>query len=158
MTAERDRRWLLCACLGEVFGLELDKTEEIIYRPRLLALPGLAPPLCGLVLWQGRSLPVVSLRLLRGRPEPPESPVAVIVSDGAREAGLLVDGIGETARDPALFPLHPSLCAGRPYLSRAFLWEGGAVFSLDVAALLGGLSPMAGSWATIQNSAKLASR
>lgn len=149
MTAERDRRWLLCSCLGEAFGLELDTTQEIIYRPRLLALPGLAPPLCGLVLWRGRPLPVVSLRLLRGRPEPPESPLAVIVSDGARDAGLLVDGIGETVRDPELFPLHPALCAGRPYLSRAFLWDGGAVFALEIAVLLGGLTPMAGRPASL---------
>ncbi|MCU0606533.1 MAG: chemotaxis protein CheW [Candidatus Edwardsbacteria bacterium] len=144
MTAGRDQRWLLCECLGETFGLELSGIQEIIYRPSVLALPGLEPPRCGLVLWQGRSLTMVSLRLLRGRPEPPVSPVAVIVADGGRQAGLLADGIGETVRGPELFPLHPSLCAGRAYLTRAFLWNGAAVFVLDLGILLAGLAPQTG--------------
>lgn len=143
MTAGRDRRWLLCDCLGETFGLELAGIQEIIYQPRVLALPGLEPPLCGLVLWQGRSLTMVSLRLLSGRPEPPASPVAVIVADGPRQAGLLADGIGETVRGPELFPLHPSLSAGRSYLTQAFLWNGAAAFVIDLAVLLGGLAPQA---------------
>jgi chemotaxis signal transduction protein len=143
MTEGRDERWMLCTCLGETYGLDLRQTQEIIYRPRLVSLPGLEAPLCGLIIWQGRSVPVVSLRLMAGRREPPEHPAVVIVSDGRQEAGLLADDIGETVPAPALFPLHPALSAGRAYVSRAFRLNGTVVFALDVAVLLRLLAPSA---------------
>lgn len=141
MTADRDDRWMLCDCLGETYGLDLRQTQEIIYRPRLISLPGLEPPLCGLIIWQGRTLHVVSLRLLAGRDEPPERPVVVIIRDGGQDAGLLVDDIGETVAVPGLFPLHQALTAGRSYLSRAFMLNGAVVFALDIATLFRLLAP-----------------
>jgi chemotaxis signal transduction protein len=141
MTADHGQRWMLCRCLGEDYGLDLRQSQEIIYRPRLLALPGLEPPLCGMIIWQGRTLPVISLRLLAGRSEPPERPAVVIISDGRQEAGLLADDIGETVAAPTLFPLHPALSSGRGYISQAFMLRGAVVFTLDIDVLLQLLAP-----------------
>ncbi|GEM_PF-2729916 len=143
MTGAPDRRWMLCRCLGETYAVDLRHAREIIYRPRLVAPPGLEPPLCGLIMWRGRPRLVVGLRLLAGDSRPAEQPVVIIVGDGLQEAGLLADGIGETVAAPELFPLHPALRRGREYIAQAFMAQGSAAFVIDVAALLAGLAPLA---------------
>ncbi|MDI6740320.1 MAG: chemotaxis protein CheW [Candidatus Edwardsbacteria bacterium] len=134
----RDDRLMLFTCLDEHYGIDLRWTHEIIYRPQLLTLPGLTPPVCGLIIWQGRTLPVIGMRQLAGEQRMPDRPAVVILGDDGQRAGLLVDGIGETVSVPGqdLFPLGRTLSVGRPYLSQAFRLKNGLVFALNVPALL----------------------
>jgi chemotaxis signal transduction protein len=136
MTAGGGRRWMLCQCRSERFALDLRHIREIIYRPQLVVPPGLEPPLCGMVVWQGRTRSVLSLRSLAGDRTGPDRPVIVVISDGRQEAGLLVDGIGETVIDPALFPLHPALLRERSYLAQGFTADGAVAYVLEVPELL----------------------
>ena len=131
-------RWILCTCLDERYGVHLQWAQEIIYRPQLLPLPGLESPLAGALIWQGRTLPVIGLRLLAGSTAAAPQPAAVIVDAAGQQAGLLVDDIGETMALPQrdLFNLSPVLTSGRPYLTQGAMLAGELVFIVDIPALL----------------------
>ena len=143
-------RWMLCECLGERYAIHLRWAQEILYRPQLLPLPGLDAALAGLIIWQGRTLPVIGLRLLAGATDAAPQPAAVMLDADGQRAGLLVDDIGETLElEPgALFPLSPVLTSGRPYLSHGAMHEGQLVFVIDVPALLQQLRDKAGQAVT----------
>ncbi len=144
-----DDRWILCSCLGERYAVHLQWAQEIIYRPQLLPLPGLEPPLAGALIWQGRTLPVISLRLLAGEATAAPQPAAVIVGAAGQQAGLLADDIGETValQQGDLFSLSPVLTSGRPYLAQGAMLAGSIVFVIDVPALLQRLRHHSGSGA-----------
>jgi chemotaxis signal transduction protein len=141
-----DDRWMLCQCLGERYAIHLRWAQEILYRPQLLPLPGLDAALAGLIIWEGKTLPVIGLRRLAGSDQAAPQPAVVMLRSGDQLAGLLVDDIGETlALAPgALFPLSPVLTSGRPYLSQGAMHEGQLVFVIDAPALLQQLRDKAG--------------
>ncbi|HTY09084.1 MAG TPA: chemotaxis protein CheW [Candidatus Edwardsbacteria bacterium] len=141
-----DDRWILCSCLGERFAVHLRWAQEIIYRPQLLPLPGLEPPLDGVLIWQGSTLPVIGLRLLAGSDQAAPRPAAVVVGAGEQRAALLADDIGDTVSLPPgdLFALSPVLTSGRPYLTQGAMLAGSLLFLIDVPALLQQLREQAG--------------
>ncbi len=142
---------LLCRAGGQDLGFEAGSVLEV--RPGVApgALPGVAPPVLGLTVVRGAVVPVFDLVVALGLPGQrvpaaggggpgaDAAPVLVVLRDGERWAGALVDAVGEVLALPAAAwragAAWPGLPA--PGLVRGEAWhEGRRVWLVETAALM----------------------
>ncbi len=93
------RKWQVCGCRGELYGVDLKWLSQIDYQPRLLRLPTAEPPLLGLISWGGRELPAVSLGQVLGLEAEGEA-IALMLKAGGMDFGLMIAELGETMEVP----------------------------------------------------------
>jgi chemotaxis signal transduction protein len=96
---------LLCHAGGQVFGLAAEAVLEVLPATAPAPLPGMAPPLLGLVAARGTVVPVFDLAAALGAADgtPPTAapasgpgvPVHLLLRDGARLAVARVDAVGD---------------------------------------------------------------
>ena len=108
---------------GQLYATPLAAVREIVRLAGLSALPGMAPPLAGVIDLRGEPLPVLDLR----PPTPVPSPraragdVLVLQPAGPDPAvGVAVDGVHAVVGAEALTPCSGS---GRPGLLPAYVVE-----------------------------------
>lgn len=82
---------------GERFGVDVLKVREVLTSPEMTSVPGASSACIGVINLRGRILTVVDLRQLLGLPACSEaqSEHLLVVEQGDRMLGLLVDSVGE---------------------------------------------------------------
>lgn len=96
---------LLCHAGGQIFGLAAEAVLEVLPATAPAPLPGMAPPLLGLVAARGTVVPVFDLAAALGATDgtPPTAArvsghgaaLHVLLRDGARLAAARVDAVGD---------------------------------------------------------------
>lgn len=99
----RDGRQYLTFWLGEeVYGVEIEKVQEIKGYSGITPIPNLPAHIGGVMHLRGTIIPVVNLRTKLGMAEAACTPftVIVVVSVGQRTMGLVVDAVSEVLNIP----------------------------------------------------------
>ena len=98
-SAQNSEEVLLFEASGDRLALLASDVVEIIRPPRMTRVPHSSPNLLGVANLRGRVLPIVSLSgLLGGKPVENSSSTRVIVVNGKRPLGVLVDKVMALAR------------------------------------------------------------
>jgi purine-binding chemotaxis protein CheW len=137
-TPEQDTRpLLLFRVADEMFALPLERIEEAIELPALHGVPTRERHLLGVVEWRGELLPVYSPRRVLGTESRSEG-IALVVGDGARHVGLVVDDVDDVLElRPAEIRRAPLRGAAEPVLEGLVRHEQALVAVLDAVALVG---------------------
>lgn len=82
---------------GERFGVDVLQVREVLTRPEMTSVPGASSACVGVINLRGRILTVVDLRQLLDLPAGNcgQSEHLLVVEQGDRMIGLLVDSVGE---------------------------------------------------------------
>jgi chemotaxis signal transduction protein len=128
-------KWLVCRVGETLYGLDLGRVQEIVYRPRLTGLPTFRPPVAGMMEWLGRQVAVLDLQ--GGGAEGPAGRPVVVVDAGGGRIGLVVDQAGEiiTRQAGQGLELDPLLAESLAGVERAFEYGQEMIFVLDAARL-----------------------
>ena len=98
-SAQNGEEVLLFEASGDRLALLASDVVEIIRPPRMTRVPHSPPNLLGVANLRGRVLPILSLSgLLGGKPVEISSSTRVIVVNGKRPLGVLVDKVMALAR------------------------------------------------------------
>lgn len=97
-----------------VYGIDVARVEQVLPRVVPLPLAGAAPPVEGVLHLHGVRVPLVDLRKLLPRGQPPHGarPQVIVARLGRRRIALRVDGL-EAVRSHALQTVRPT-GAGAP--------------------------------------------
>jgi chemotaxis signal transduction protein len=142
---------LLCRAGGRDLGFEAGSVLEVRPGVAPCAVPGVVPPVLGLTVVRGAVVPVFDLAVALGLSDQralalggegsgaAAAPLLVVLRDGERWAGALVDAVGEVLALPAAAwragAAWPGLPA--PGLVRGEAWhEGRRLWLLETAALM----------------------
>ncbi len=89
---------------GESYGIEIERVQEIDRVAAVTRMPEAPAFVEGVINLRGRITPVVNLRARFKLPEAEETPRTriVVVKAGESWVGLVVDGVSEVLRLPAL--------------------------------------------------------
>ena len=102
--SDADRTLASFMCGGQHLGLDADTVIEAMTPRQLTAIPGAPAYLAGLLLHQGKMLPVVNLRLLRGHgPDQATSEQRMLVVCNSRDGfrfALIVDELAGILKVP----------------------------------------------------------
>ena len=130
-----DGKWLVCRVGETLYGLDLARVQEIVFKPKVTGLPTFHPPVAGMMDWLGRQVTVLDLR--GGREDVGSRPV-VVVDSGQDRLGLVVDQAGEiiTRQPGQALELDPLLAESLPGVERAFEYGQEIIFVLDTARLV----------------------
>lgn len=125
--------------LGErEFATPLTEVREVLRLTGLEPLPGMEPPLAGVISVRGNPLPVLDVRggdRLSGD-------VLVVVRGGA-PCGIAVDAVTAVRGGHELHPSPDSGTAGLPgYVVEVLRDENGPVLLVDLERLIGSLEPV----------------
>lgn len=135
-----DGKWLVCRVGETLYGLDLARVREIVYRPKVTGLPTFRPPVAGMMDWLGRQVTVLDLQ--GDDPGAGGLRPVVVVDSGQGRIGLAVDQAGEivTLQSGQCLDLDPLLAERLPGVESAFEYGQEMVFILDTARL-GALVP-----------------
>ena len=137
-----DLRELVAFRIGEArYAIDIQSVREIRGWSPATPLPNAQPFMQGVVNLRGIVLPVMDLgRRLGGPPSEPSARHAVIVIEqGGRLVGLLVDGVSDILGvEPGSVQPAPDLGAGgsEPLLEGIVAGEDGMISLLDLACLV----------------------
>ena len=116
------------------YATRIEEVREVVRLGALTRLPGMAPPLAGILDLRGVSLPVLDIR----RTQSEEGDVLVLSSDGA-DYGFACDEVTAVLDASLLAPeessTSPSALPG--YVQQVLRGDGGAVFLVDLRAMAG---------------------
>jgi len=119
-------KFLLFTISGEEFGIELDRTFEIIQPQKATPLPGVPDYISGVINLRGFILPLMDMRRRLGVKPSPQREKIIIVKMHGEKIGLLVDSVKEIlniedrqiASPPSIFKgLRPEYLKGIGKLS-----------------------------------------
>ncbi|RYZ43284.1 MAG: chemotaxis protein CheW [Myxococcaceae bacterium] len=133
--------------VGEhLFGLDIERVQEILLPPPLTRVPGAPPEVAGLLNLRGQIVPAIDLRRRLELPEgasPADAPHVVLRGeDGA--VSLRVDAIGDILplEDAALAPLPDNLRGSlRTMLLGVHALPDRLLLVLSADAVVDGLTP-----------------
>lgn len=96
------RRYLVCACGADRFGLPLGQVAQVLPMRPVTPLPDAGPALLGLIALAGRVVSLLALAPALGRPAEPvaEAGHLVVVRGAAIPAALAVDRVLGVAEIP----------------------------------------------------------
>ncbi|MCY1042905.1 chemotaxis protein CheW [Corallococcus sp. bb12-1] len=143
----RSLRQLCTFHVGEhLFGLDIERVQEILLPPPLTRVPGAPPEVAGLLNLRGQIVPAIDLRrrleLLEGT-APPDAPHVVLRGDDGA-VSLRVDAIGDILplEDAALAPLPDNLRGSlRTMLLGVHALPERLLLVLSADAVVDGLAP-----------------
>lgn len=119
----------------QLFGLEVERVQEVIRAQRITPVPLAPPEVVGLINLRGQIVPAIDLRRRLGMPDREGGePMNVVVRREEGAVSLLVDEIGEVvAPDPASFEPPPNTLEGiaREVTRGVFKYERGLLLVLD---------------------------
>lgn len=144
--AGHNRLALLLFRLGgrQLFGVNVFKVREVLRRPALFQVPGLAREFAGVADVRGRSVPVLDLGMSIGHPERSDDgePGYLVVTEFNRSVqGFLVsevERIVNVAVEEILPP--PESAADKGYLTAVTRHGGALIQVLDVESVLADIS------------------
>ncbi len=130
-----DGKWLVCRVGETLYGLDLARVREIVYRPKVTGLPTFRPPVAGMMDWLGRQVTVLDLQ--GDVPAAAEPRPVVVVDSGPDRLGLVVDQAGEiiTRQSGQHLELDPLLAERLPEVESAFEYGQEMIFVLDTSRL-----------------------
>ena len=144
--AGHNRLALLLFRLGgrQIFGVNVFKVQEVLRRPSLFQVPGLAAQFAGVADVRGRSVPVLDLGLAIGHPERAQNdlPGYLVVTEFNRSVqGFLVSEV-ERIVNIAVADIQPppDLGADGGYLTAVTRFQGELIQVIDVESVLADIS------------------
>lgn len=118
---------------GRDFATRIELVREVVRLDVLVTLPGMTPPLAGVLDLRGVSLPVVDVRAVAGGP----GDVLVLEGDGATY-GFVCDAVSAVVGAEALVPEESNVRDALPdYVEGVLRGAAGAVFLVDVRRMAG---------------------
>lgn len=126
---------LVTFVLGErTYALPISAVREVVRLAELATLPGMTPPLAGLLDLRGLSLPVLDIR-----PEPSDRSDVLVLVDGDREYGFACDRVTAVVAEELLEAEETTGRHGMlpPYVVGVLRSPEGPVFSVDVSKMIG---------------------
>ncbi|MEQ1831699.1 MAG: chemotaxis protein CheW [Candidatus Eisenbacteria bacterium] len=94
------RGWCSFRVAGALFGVEVERVQEVVRNVAVTRVPPAPPAVAGLLNLRGRIVPVVDLRVLLGLPpaDASQGGIHVIVRDGDDPVSLCADAIADVRR------------------------------------------------------------
>jgi chemotaxis signal transduction protein len=121
---------------GQQYGLLIRAVREVVQVPAMVALPGSAAAVCGLLNRHGRYLPVLDGRVLAGAPPHFSLDSQVVLLGGdISELGLLVDQVLGVHSSAAGVTTRLEPGAASPWLMSVWRGDGAPVLVVDWLAL-----------------------
>lgn len=126
---------------GQEFCIDIQSVREIRGWTPATPIPNTVDYILGVINLRGTVMPVIDLRrrLGLGRTEPTSRHVIVVVQDGSRVAGLLVDAVQETVmvqRDRLVPPPKVDFNSSEVFVDAILTLEKQLLSRLVVAALM----------------------
>ncbi len=128
---------------GQIYGLPVDKVEEVIPLPEISFCESSSPFVEGVIDLRGEIIPLFNLKAMLGMEKSSPSltdPVVVVRDDRGVQAGLIVNALSGVVNLPAgeISPasrLREEACS--QYVSAMGRWEGELLRVLDPEKILG---------------------
>jgi purine-binding chemotaxis protein CheW len=118
---------------GRDFATRIEAVREVVRLGSLVTLPGMVPPLAGVLDLRGTSLPVVDVRARAGGP----GDVLVLHHEGAAY-GFVCDAVSAVVGAETLVPEESNVRASLPaYVEAVLRGAAGPVFLVDVGRMAG---------------------
>ena len=118
---------------GRDFATRIELVREVVRLTELLTLPGMVPPLAGVLDLRGTSLPVVDVRAVPGMPGD-----VLVLSDGETTYGFVCDAVSAVVGSESLVAEEGrARDALPPYVEQVLRGSAGPVFLVDVRRLSG---------------------
>lgn len=118
---------------GRDFATRIELVREVVRLSELVTLPGLVPPMAGVLDLRGMSLPVVDLRATPGGPGD-----VLVLSDGDAEYGFVCDAVAAVVGSETLVPEESRVSDSLPpYVESVLRGTAGPVFLVDVRKMSG---------------------
>lgn len=118
---------------GRDFATRIELVREVVRLSELVTLPGMAPPLAGVLDLRGTSLPVVDVREEPGGP----GDVLVLQSDDA-SYGFVCDAVNAVVGSETLVVEESRASESLPgYVEAVLRGDAGPVFLVDVRQMAG---------------------
>jgi chemotaxis signal transduction protein len=127
--------------LGErPFACRLDEVREVVRLDGLKVLPGMTPPISGVLELRGNPLPVVDLRTLDGAGQAASRGDVLVMATGIDALGVIVDQVTAVHDEAELVSTGEERPSGLPDYVTAVLRHRGAlqtpVLLVDLRAML----------------------
>ena len=120
--------------LGErTFATRLDEVREIVRLQGLERLPGMAPPLAGVIVLRGRPVPVLDVR---APGSPSDSGDVLVIDSGADTVGVAVDEVSAVLHPDELPEGDAAPKALPGYVVGVHSYGGNPVLLVHLPALL----------------------
>lgn len=118
---------------GRDLATRIELVREVVRLTSLVTLPGMTPPLAGVLDLRGASLPVVDVRAVPGGPGD-----VLVLADGEREYGFVCDAVAAVVgRDVLVVEEGTARESLPPYVEAVLRGSGGPVFLVDVRKMSG---------------------
>ena len=132
--------WCTFRLDGRLYGVAVERVQEVLGSAEIAPLPLSPPAVRGLVNLRGQIVTALDLRTCLGIPgSAPERAAHVVIADASAPISLLVDSIGDVARTApgVLYPAPETLNArGRDLLQGAAPLSGDLLWILDLDRVL----------------------
>jgi purine-binding chemotaxis protein CheW len=144
MTVERTLRMCLLTLGGESFAVDLRHVREVFEVESVTVVPGMPSLLTGVTNLRGTVVSLIDLRGILGLTTETALPFAVVIRQGARQIGLLVDSVPEihtVTREDLLPAIQDGPAGARPCISGVLRLDerlGGVLEVPQVFALVDG--------------------
>lgn len=118
---------------GRDFATRIELVREVVRLSELVTLPGLVPPMAGVLDLRGMSLPVVDVRATPGGPGD-----VLVLADGDAEYGFVCDAVAAVVGSETLVPEESRVSDSLPpYVESVLRGTAGPVFLVDVRKMSG---------------------
>lgn len=118
---------------GRDLATRIELVREVVRLGELVTLPGMTPPLAGVLDLRGTSLPVVDVRAVPGGPGD-----VLVLSDEGREYGFACDSVAAVVGAETLAVEESSARSSLPpYVEAVLRGSAGPVFLVDVRQMAG---------------------
>jgi purine-binding chemotaxis protein CheW len=124
---------------GELFAVELRHISEVFEVESITAVPGMPSMLTGVTNLRGTVVPLLDLRTSLALTEVDRAlPFAVVLRQGSRHLGMLVDHVPEirtVSRGDLLPAMHAGPAGARPFVSAVLRLDERLGGVLDVSQI-----------------------
>ena len=118
---------------GRDLATRIELVREVVRLSELVTLPGMTPPLAGVLDLRGTSLPVVDVRATPGGPGD-----VLVLQDGDTAYGFVCDSVSEVVGAETLAVEESRASESMPeYVEAVLRGEAGPVFLVDVRRMAG---------------------
>jgi chemotaxis signal transduction protein len=118
---------------GRALATRIELVREVVRLSELVTLPGMEPPLAGVLDLRGTSLPIVDVRAVPGGPGD-----VLVLSEEGREYGFVCDAVSAVVGRETLVEEESAAREAMPqYVEAVLRGSSGPVFLVDVRRMAG---------------------
>lgn len=124
---------------GELFAIDLRHVREVFELESITPVPGMPASLVGVANLRGTVVPLADLRPRLGMPATVSPKYAVVVQQGPRQVGILIDEVPEIRTiytNDVLTTSAQGVTESRPFLSGLIQVDGRMSGMVEVSRLL----------------------